>query len=131
MILRVKASFKDRQYDNVQRTAGQYIDVPEERAKELIKARVAEKIRIITLDQHAEIEEEQEETPVLDAAFEEVQNQEHEEGTDQEEVPEAEAEVVEKSLEDYTVKELTKMAEEAGKEIPKNAKKAELIDLLK
>lgn len=111
MILRVTANFRDHQYiddanpKGTSRIPGTYIDVPKERAEELIKARVAEAINVIKLDQYKKGQ-----APEAD------------------EEPK-EAKVIE--LEDMTVADLTKMLEESGIEIPKKAKKADLIDLLK
>ena len=97
MILKVTVHFKDMAHGNKERLPGTYLDVSDERAKQLIKAKVAEPISILAL-----------EDPELG-----------------EDTPK------EMKLEDHTVAELKAMAEEAGIELPKKYKKADLIDLLK
>lgn len=107
MILRVTAGFKDKKHDSVQRMPGMYLDVSEERANELIAAKVALPIQVLNLNGT----EAEQGDPV----------------DDDKEVKEADY----VALEDLTVPELLEIAEKAGVEVPKKAKKADLIDLLK
>lgn len=110
MIVKVNSNFRDFQYTDedpkgAMRLAGSYLDVPEERAMELITARVAERINILTLDNYKKGKAPKSEPAAREADF-----------------------VV---LEDMTVAELLEIAEKVGVEVPAKTKKADLIDLLK